>query len=442
MGSEHSRRRILTNGLALAALWTTGTACSASAGNVPPRGGAIPDPVRFLRTSWSTDPFALCSYSYLAPNELGTRVRPLLAEPVGRLHFAGEATSAEAPATTHGALESGQRAAREITAGAGDSVVVVGSGFSGIACARALADRGVAVTVLEGRDRVGGRTWTARLGETPAEMGAGWIHGYRRNPMTDLLDATGGRRYNWDDDNVAGRDEAAFKELARYQEKLATVENPDATPMSSVFPNPLTPDLSYAANVVYSQEYAADIDQIAVSADEEGRPMRGNDLLLPDGYDKLLAHLRGNVAVRTGAVVTTVAHRPDGVTLTLASGETVQAGHVVVTVPIGVLKAKSITFDPPLPPAKQQAIDAVGAGLMDKLWLEFPEVFWDRDADVIEYFDHDHPGRWDWWVNGHKVFGKPFLIGFNAGRPAHELAHASDQEVLKSGMDALRRMYA
>jgi monoamine oxidase len=107
-----------------------------------------------------------------------------------------------------------------------------------------------------------------------------------------------------------------------------------------------------------------------------------------------------------------------------------------------VLQAKSITFDPPLPPAKQQAIDALGAGLMDKLWLEFPEVFWDRDADVIEYFDHTRPGRWDWWVNGHKVFGRPVLIGFNAGRPAHELAHASDQEVLASGMDALRRMHS
>lgn len=29
--------------------------------------GPMPDPVRFLRRSWSTDPFALCSYSYLAP---------------------------------------------------------------------------------------------------------------------------------------------------------------------------------------------------------------------------------------------------------------------------------------------------------------------------------------------------------------------------------------
>ncbi|MFI9557423.1 flavin monoamine oxidase family protein [Nonomuraea endophytica] len=430
MRNEHSRRRILGNGLALAALWGTGTA---------PRGGAVPDPVRYLRTSWSTDPYALCSYSYLAPSPLGERVRPLLAEPVGRLHFAGEATSAEAPATTHGALESGQRAAREIR---GDSVVVVGSGFAGIACARVLADRGVAVTVLEARDRVGGRIWTERIGGAPAEMGASWIHGSRGNPMTKLLDATGGRRYAWDDENVAGRDEAAFKELARHQKKLWKVKNPDATPVSAVFPSPLPPELVYAANVVYSQEYAADIDQLAVSADEEGRRMLGGDLLLPGGYDQLLTRLRGDVDVRTRAVVTTVRHRPDGVTLTLGSGATVEAGHVVITVPIGVLKAGSITFDPVLPRRKREAIDALGAGLMDKLWLEFPEVFWRPDVDIIEWFDRDDPGRWSWWVNGHKIFGKPVLLGFNAGRPAHELARASDQEVLASAMNTLRRLRA
>jgi len=442
----------LSSGFALAALWSLGTACAAgtsasSAGNVPsstgsapPTGGGIPEPVRYLRTSWSTDPFALCSYSYLAPSPLGERVRPLLAEPVDRLHFAGEATSAEAPATAHGALESGQRAAGEIRAGAGDVVVVVGSGFAGIACARALADRGVGVIVLEARDRVGGRTWTERIGGAPAEMGASWIHGAQDNLMTKLLDATGGRRYPFDYDDVTGHDEAAFKEMAGYQKKLESVKDPDAVPVSSVFPRPLPPQLVYATNVQYSQEYGADIDQLAVSADAEGRPMLGGDLLLPDGYDQLLAHLRGNIGVRTGAVVTTVRHRPDGVSLILGSGETIEASHVVITVPIGVLKAGSITFDPPLPPGKRQAIDALGAGLLDKLWLEFPDVFWHHDTDIIEWFDHDNPGRWSWWVNGHKAFGKPVLLGFNAGRPAHELAHASDQEVVASAMDALRRL--
>src|SRR5699024_7980910 len=77
----------------------------------------IPAPTRYLRTSWATDPFALGSYSFLPPTPLGASVRAHLAASVGaRLHFAGEATSHEAPATTAGAVLSGRRAARRVRA--------------------------------------------------------------------------------------------------------------------------------------------------------------------------------------------------------------------------------------------------------------------------------------------------------------------------------------
>lgn len=150
-------------------------------------------------------------------------MRTLLAAQVGaRLHFAGEATSSDAPATTHGALGSGRRAAGEI-GGSGASVVVVGSGFAGTGCARALVDRGHRVTVLEGRSRVGGRTWTERLAGVPAEMGASWIHGSVGNPMTDILDGTRGRRYPFDYYNVVGHDLAAYENFFGHQDELAKI---------------------------------------------------------------------------------------------------------------------------------------------------------------------------------------------------------------------------
>lgn len=40
---------------------------------------------------------------------------------------------------------------------------------------------------------------------------------------------------------------------------------------------------------------------------------------------------------------------------------------VIITVPLGVLKAQSITFDPPLPEWKQQAISNLGFGLLNKV---------------------------------------------------------------------------
>ena len=416
---------------------------AAGSSRTMPQPSALPEPVAFLRTSWSNDPFALGSYSFLAPSLLGTSVRQQLAAPAGRLYFAGEATSQEAPATQAGALLSGRRAAAEIIKAArpGEHVIVVGSGFSGLGCARDLTNASLCVTVLEGRDRIGGRTWTERLDGIPAELGASWIHGHKGNPITTLLRETGGRSYPFDYDSVVGRDEDALAELETYLSKAEDVEDPDTTPYSALLPSKMSPALRSAVNSVLVQEYGAEPEHLAIAAEEEDVAGEGSDFLLPDGFDRLLAHVRGSIPVRTGAVVTRIARTADGVTVTLANGENLRADRCVATVPIGVLRAQKITFEPALPAPNREAIEALGSGLLDKLWLQFPSVFWDKNADAIEWSDPTDPGRWSLWVNGHRAFGEPVLLGFNAGRPAHDHAHLTDQQVVASAMDSLRRMH-
>ena len=63
--------------------------------------------------SWSSDPFSKMGYSFVPVGATGQRA--ILAEPIGNvLYFAGEATHVTRPATVHGALESGERAADEV----------------------------------------------------------------------------------------------------------------------------------------------------------------------------------------------------------------------------------------------------------------------------------------------------------------------------------------
>jgi len=79
----------------------------------------------------------------------------------------------------------------ETGAGRAD-VIVIGAGAAGLAAARALADAGRSVIVLEARDRIGGRVWTSDAWPgLPVDMGAGWIHGHARNPLTGMARAAG-----------------------------------------------------------------------------------------------------------------------------------------------------------------------------------------------------------------------------------------------------------
>ena len=77
-------------------------------------------------------------------------------------------------------------------AGRTPRVVVIGAGPAGLSSARALIKMGIEVTVLEGRDRIGGRVHTAslparpehNLPETKLDLGASFVHGcHKYNPV-------------------------------------------------------------------------------------------------------------------------------------------------------------------------------------------------------------------------------------------------------------------
>ena len=58
-------------------------------------------------------------------------------------------------------------------------------------------------------------------------------------------------------------------------------------------------------------------------------------------------------------------------------------GSVVVTAPLGVLKADKIRFSPPLPDYKTEAIKRLGFGNLNKIVMYFDERFWDDKLDTF-----------------------------------------------------------
>lgn len=402
----------------------------------------VPDrPTSFLRTSWSADPFALGSYSYLAASDLGSSAREVLAAPAGRLFFAGEATSTSAPATTTGAWESGERAAAAVADTTGP-VIVVGAGFAGLAAARALVAAGREVTVVEGRDRTGGRAHTVAFAGGVADLGASWIHGAADNPMTALAADAGTRLIPFDYENQIGADEAALEWLEEVAWEASDADDPEARPLSDLLPTTLTAGQTWAVAVEVAGEYGADPDRLAIAALDEGDEQRVGDALLSDGYGALVSEAATGLDIRTDWPVTRITQDAAGVTLTADGGQTLTGGVAIVTVPLGVLQAGAIAFDPPLPEEKTAAISALGMGLLDKLWLAFDEVFWDPDVDVINIVDPENPRAWPFWVNGYKAFGLPILLGFAGGAAAERNARLTDDELVASAMATLRAAFS
>jgi len=411
----------------------------------------IPAPTGYLRTNWLKDPFSYCSYSYMAPSPYGADLRRMLAAPVGRrVLITGEATSVSNPATVHGALESGLRTATliEENRDRGSSVTVIGAGASGLACARQLADSGFEVKVIEGRDRVGGRVRSEELDGVPAELGASWIQGVDGNPLVGLATDAGVETapFAWDYEfvNPQQRREGLAGELQmntglnsfQGSWRAAAVK-----PLSEVFPRRRTPGLQWAITYEISQEYGADPEQLSILATWEGDYYGGGDVIVSGGYSNVLTAAAGDLDVTTDMKVVAVEHNRTEAVVEVEGGERFTSDVVVVTVPIGVLKKGAIRFDPPLPETNRLAIDGLGAGVLDKLWLQFDEVFWEPDPEVFQWIDPERPGLWAGWVNGNSYLGKPLLMGLNGGSQAAALSGWSDEQVLRSGMEALNSMY-
>lgn len=345
------------------------------------------------------------------------------------------------------------------------SVIVLGAGLAGLAAADSLRQAGLQVTVLEARDRIGGRIWTSRLWpDMPMDLGASWVHGVQGNPVTELADLAGLRRIAtrygsalWLD--ARGRAFAPGPQLAEAEAALdgirAEIDDADS-------------DLSLAQAVRGSQswaqrggdgrqllrkwintfvehEYAADWEQISAwYFDEDDDDLPGGDVLFPDGFDQILHPLAEGLEIVTGAEVRRIA--PDaqgnrqGAAVELADGRRLRADHIVCTLPLAVLQSGRVEFTEPLARSRQRAIGTLRAGLLNKCCLRFDRVAWPVQADWLQWLG-PRPGLWGEWVDLAHVAGLPVLMGFNAGAEAAEIERLDDRATLASAHEALKAMF-
>ncbi|MBM3659599.1 MAG: hypothetical protein FJW95_08860, partial [Actinobacteria bacterium] len=310
-------------------------------------------------------------------------------------------------------------------------------------------------------DRIGRRVHTDRSLGVPVDLGASWIHGVRDNPVAELAEETGTpwlvangtRTTAFDEANLAlsparvAEIEATAWQVLRRGLRGSWRRSADESVAAAVAREIDRRGVSAAdlplvmAEIrrLVEHEFAADLDGLSAWEGDEGVAIRGDEVILPDGYDRLLEPLAAVLRIDREVVLRAVRLRDDGVTLDSTAGP-IEAAAVVVTLPLGVLQAGSVAFDPSLPDAHQAAIASLGMGLLDKVVLRFPARFWGTGAEWIGFVPPT--GRLLEFYDLTPAAGVPLLVGFSAGTPARDQEVFDDDTVVTEAATLLRAGYA
>ncbi len=343
---------------------------------------------------------------------------------------------------------------------AADRVIVIGAGAAGLTVANALTTAGRETVVLEGRDRIGGRIWSADVDGVPVDLGGMWLHGTRGNPAACILNHEG---IGWQSAEFIGFDTRVF-DSARNRD-LSTQERIALLTLNSEFYDAipsllrtLGPDASMAAATTAfldqssldeparrNAEFAilTDIElgaaqsarQISLASfadDDDGgeddEPYTGDHF--PDGsYRGLVDSLARGVDVRLNTVVSRIEYSGSRLVVETSNG-TETGSHVVVTVPLGVLKAGSIEFAPALPDAKLAAIARIGMGELEKVVLRYEDPFWQTPGTGNILYNGATPGEFPLIVDYTPYAGgRPTVVAFYCGDYGRDIASLSDQDI-------------
>ena len=360
-------------------------------------------------------------------------------------------------------------------------VLVLGAGAAGLAAARDLSHAGLRVTIIEARPRVGGRILTLHDSRSPVplELGAEFIHGERAETLS-LAQAAGLAVLELPglhDLAAAGRFKAmdGFWELVdRMNKDLARrlVRRGRDFPVSEYLDSRSVPPARRGMLRDFLQGfYAAHPDRLsaeslAVEARGDGNAERdevaGGQFRIANGGDALMKWLRDGLdpdrtELRLSTVAQTVEWKRESVRVGCRGADraplpTVSARTAVITLPLAVLKAGMVRFEPALP-AKQRALAGLETGQVFKIVLRFRNAFWD-DAEFLKErrgpsgtdrggvnFLHGHGAEVPtWWTT--LPVRSPVLVGYVGAVAAEQLLAEEPPSRLERTLVALSEILA
>ncbi len=316
-------------------------------------------------------------------------------------------------------------------------VLVIGAGMAGLTAARALAEVGVTVTVIEARDRIGGRLHTTELAGAPVDLGGAWVHGTRGSPLAAFADAHGIATNKDNSREDAGHDEATGTALTDAQWDTMDAAYEGLPDVLRRYRNALGPDASLAdasalwvdeaglsgsdarmARFAIEQwhgalEYAGAPEDTSLRWFWEERSYGGGDHFPDGGYGLMIDILANGLHIELGQPVHHVEVSETGVVLTTDIGS-FSGTHVIVTVPLGVLQGGGLAFEPALPSWKTEAIDRLAMGSLEKVVLRYDRAWFEPEGGGT-FISADEDGAWAQIADVSDAAGAPTLVVLSGG---------------------------
>ncbi len=338
--------------------------------------------------------------------------------------------------------------------------VVVGAGAAGLMVARELACAGKRATVLEARNRCGGRIYRLPADEFgyPAEGGAEFVHGaapVTRALMREarvLLSPRGGARWSVRTGALSPAD-PALPHADRFHRALQEVKDdlPIAEFLETRFADRRYDELRSRITRTVEGYDAADprrASTLALREEWMGRD-DGETGRIAEGYGALVEHLaaqcrRHGAAIHLGAAVAAIAERGDGIAARCHDGTVFRADAAILTVPLPLLS------EIVLPSAARERVAAaadIGFGNVVKILLRFTTKWWaggdGRDpvgpdlADLSFLLSNARVPTW--WTQ--YPAGSPVLTGWLAGPKADRVSSLTAAELVELGLASLAEIF-